>query len=151
MSGRTFYPTLNEECWEQIKADLGLSKDVTIKLDHATTVVNDCSYVAGEALIYGRYNHLTNTVTLFVGHDRFRTMKLSQLKRTLVVTALHEIRHAWQYQNWTLEQYSQDQLVEPDACNWSELHAMKYIRLIDLNSKVKSSLSRLSAAEERIR
>ena len=64
---------------------------------------------------HGNYGPETNSIVIFLNLESFDMERLRFLTSCVLHTFLHEMRHAWQQQTWTKEQWFKDDSFEYHA------------------------------------
>lgn len=100
----------------------------------------------------GLYDSVTNTVTISLGHECYETDKLRYVKTELIVTLLHELRHAWQHFCGPKSLWDNTVARENDAETWAVKHVASFRDILTVRRKFHGSgMSRLNAAERKAR
>lgn len=128
-----------------LEAHLGLSGPVTIKInllkyDHRVTQP-----------LRGLWDCVRRVITLHIHNDIFGASPLRYVKRDILETLLHEYRHAYQQDNWSRDAFADERRCEADAIKWSNEVLDDWPGLFRIRPVSHSNLSRLGAAERRVR
>lgn len=108
---------------------------------------------------YWEWKDGRHKISIFAGAPGLDVGRLTFAATAATDTLLHELRHAWQYENWTDDFYAKDarrpysqQELEKDANEWASTNAIRWRGLVHVSRRFPNSgFSRLSAAAERSR
>lgn len=137
--------TINPVIQGDLEAELRIKTPVVVKLDYGAALLNG-------RRIHGLYEKKNGQpiVTIHLAVDWYSGTALHIVKRELLVTVLHEFRHAHQFDNWPQDKWK-EHIIEPDAEKWAQQNTAKWTRLIQIRPVTRSSLSRLSTKEALVR
>lgn len=98
------------------------------------------------------------SISLFTNMDEYDRNRLMHVQSELVITLLHELRHAWQAKH-APEKYliyhtdiSAKQWCEYDAENWATVHHTTYRGIVTVKRRFPHSrMSQLAKAEQAVR
>lgn len=136
----------------RVIGDLGLENAPSFTLNHSGNYPKDLLPVQGQ--VRGVYHPATNHVDITSGAEAYEREGLTVLTKHVRFTVLHELRHAWQRENWTDDQIQkafsgpyQYQPGEIDANAWADYAMPKFPKLVTIKRTQigKSGFSRLSA------
>jgi hypothetical protein len=120
-----------------------------LKLTNAPKFVLNHSGVArnttagkGEQQVRGLYSPMTNIVSIASQRPEHSRERLIELTRHVSFTVLHELRHAYQREYWTVEQKMEceayDYAQRPDEIDanlWAEYARPKYLGLVKITRR----------------
>jgi len=140
--------TMNDEVFQKVCLDLGLERPVIMHLKPAASRAQTTRGTA----------EWDRTITIYYGMEKQEVNRLpfviSQISRTI----LHELRHEWQFENWTEKQWEDDARYsyyikpsEVDARDWADANLAKYRGLVKVKREGVSRMGRLAAAERSAR
>lgn len=139
---------ISQAAFERLCRQLGLKKDYIVTLKRAEW---DVSTLRGTAAVDGK-------VTIYYGIQSQQINKLRYVQAQIVRTVLHEMRHQFQFENWSEGQWAIDEKYEYnikpseiDAREFADNNLAKYRDLVKVERKGQSRFGRLSAAEGRAR
>lgn len=86
---------------------------------------------------FGQYDEAKNVVIIYMGIDEYEADKLRYVQSEIVITILHELRHAYQKQHWAAEDLAADRArpymlrkAERDAETWAVENASRFRRIV---------------------
>jgi hypothetical protein len=140
--------TINDPVFQKVCTDLGLKRPVSMHLKQAPSR----GYTTRGHAAWDR------TITIYYGLQKQELDRLpfviSQISRTI----LHELRHEWQFENWTEEKWEEDARYsynikpsEIDARDFADANLAKYRSLVRVKRLGVSRMGRLGAAEAKAR
>ena len=134
--------TFKQEAFERACVELGLKRPVRLELRRS----NSGGITRGEAA--------PGQILIYVGLESQEMNRLLFVTTQITRTVLHELRHEWQFENWTQKQWDEDDRYtynikpsEVDARDWADRNVSKYRDLVRVKRRQASRLGRLSRAE----
>lgn len=126
---------LSDEVFKRVVAELELENPPSLTLNHSGLFPKEVLPVKGQ--VRGTYHAPTNSVTITSQGEAYEREGLLVLTKHVRFTVLHELRHAWQRENWTDEEMRRAftgpyslQKGEIDANNWADYAMPKYTKLV---------------------
>lgn len=128
---------INPTILAEVIRDLELSDPPTFTTN-GSSAINHQIHNKG-VMLRGSYDAVRNHVTLYTQADAEERTPTTLLRKQLLHTMLHELRHAWQRENWdeamkrrmSWGKY-EERGEERDANEYAEHHRALYPRLIDV-------------------
>jgi hypothetical protein len=135
--------------------ELKLTTPPKFVLNHSG-VARNTNAGKGEQQVRGLYSPKTNIVSIASQRPSSSQERLIELTRHVSFTVLHELRHAYQREYWTVEQHMENSMVEDyhmkpeeiDANLWAEYARPKYLGLVKITRRPvggKTAFQRLSS------
>lgn len=144
---REFKLVFDEDWIAALCAHLHISIPYTIKLD-----------IRGQNKTMGQIDYGKRVIKLYLGINWYAGTRLTFVKNEILVTLLHEFRHAHQQENWSAKELEADaslpyglKRTEKDAEQWANANRENWRGLFAIKPVSGSKLGRLSAAEGRAR
>jgi hypothetical protein len=117
---------LDESVLADAIRELGLNEPPTFTLNH-NGKVSASKNSGGFLEVRGLYSPSKNNVTIATATETAQRERIPELAKHLRFTVLHELRHAWQRENWSGE-YAEQMAAGPyfmrgeeiDANEWAE-------------------------------
>lgn len=132
-----------------------LRPEVQRELEQALGLKGECKVTVTPTSIpraYGTYTPAARWIKLNLRVESFTNSRLLAVTREVVITLLHEYRHAYQYDHWTPKQLADKETLEQDAERWAVQNAARWLRIGHVKPKrVYSPMRGLSKAEARVR
>lgn len=129
MSKRNLVVEINSAALWRLRHELGLQR-----LWHFVVYSKDAGRM--RAMI----DFSKGAIFIYTGHARNDHSSLTDIHRALTTSLLHELRHAWQLEQWGVEALNRDAEVpyqhrrsESDARTWSEQATSRYLDLVKLS------------------
>jgi hypothetical protein len=152
---RDFKIEWNSEALSELHRALNLSLPVVIKEDLGAKAAVACA----------SYRNAGRVCTIYMSRSMFAGTRLTYVKNDLLVSVLHEFRHAHQFDTWDPKRIEEggnlllggsmlvhwNPAMEKDAEEWSKQQRDNWRHLFKIKPVVKSSFGKLSAAEARVR
>lgn len=143
---------LNPEVLAAVVAELELKNAPTFRL-HSTGKLKTKD---GFGNYRGLYEPAKNHVTIANGFDAYARERQTELVKHLSFTVLHELRHAWQRENWDADT-KQAMAAGPyairgeelDANAWAEYAQPKYRGLVTVTRRPVGGVSRFAKFSQR--
>lgn len=145
----------NHERCQELYRELGLKKPVEIRVYNRTLKLNGVHSVMGQRLSEGSWTPDIHQVIVEAGmHENLSGL---ELKKQLVMTFVHEVRHCHQYEYWTSVQWAKEiglsytaRPSERDAEGWAKEHWREWQDVLSV-SRIATNrrFGKLSAAAER--
>lgn len=93
---------LNEERYAELCEAMGLSEPPPVRFRDRLPKGVKTTY-GGNGSVFGVYSPATNAVSIFTEQKQYGYDRIRAVNAELVITLLHELRHAWQHKSgqWT--------------------------------------------------
>ena len=148
---------VNEDVLARLATELGIRNDIYIEVVDSDDPGIKASIPKGYKQILGDASRL-NHIRLVVGYDDQMANRLVFAHNKIVGTLLHEIKHLQQFQDWSAADWERDELyeygvspAEAEANEFAAANIQKWRGIISLKRPVRSTLSKLSVAEQNVR
>lgn len=132
---------LDESILAEVIRELKLANPPTITLNHNGLVTAENNN-AGAGEVRGLYSPAKNHVTIATANPSSQRERQIELAKHLRFTVLHELRHAWQRENWDDRTAAAmrdgtyfDSGEEQDANAWAEYAMPKYAGLVKVTRR----------------
>jgi len=139
---------INDPIFQKVCEDLGLEHPVSVVLKPAASRASATRGMAA-------WNRV---ITIYYGMEKQEVTRLPFVISQVSKTILHELRHEWQFENWTDKQWDDDARYaynikpsEIDARDFADTNLAKYRGLVKVKRTGVSRMGRLSAAESKVR
>jgi hypothetical protein len=146
---------LDEEVLARAIRELGLRRPPKFILSDRGYARNT-NMGAGLQQFRGLYEPRTNTVRIASQHESSQRERLIELTKHVKVTVLHELRHAWQRENWSPEYLIEaakgdygEQIQEQDADAWAEYAAPMFAGLVKITRRPVGGKTGFGRMEQR--
>lgn len=144
---------LDEEVLARVVRELGLRNPPGFILNDRGGGRNTS---AGRIAYRGLYDGANNLVRIASQHQSSQRERLIELTKHTKVTVLHELRHAWQRENWSAEYQREaakgpyhERIEEQDAEAWAEYAAPMFPGLVKVTRRPVGGKTGFGRMEQR--
>lgn len=149
---------INEELYAKLLAELELeARPPALSLNHSG-FASGTNLAKRTVEVRGVYSPATHTVYVSTGNAALQRERIIESTKHLLVTFLHEMRHAHQHVHWGSEKFGLpedgghsywDSREEVDARAWSEGAAENYKGLVRISRRPVGGMSGLGRMSQR--